>query len=521
MRKPTFAIASLLTLSAVSAAVAVPVSAGAADGGTAFRAPIYIDNQLAGSEGFVMEATDPKNPDAPRRLIYATHEGTTLLYKAGLTSPAGSTDYTSTYRNQVNLWTSADDGKSWQRANFNGTGFFTNPAQNSGFSDPDITEDGAGNVYITGINLVNDSLVSSPDRGATWPTGTAQCHEGDRPWLAGGPGTSVFMADDPSSSSWQVVRSTDAGATCSSAYLNREADGTGYGKIVYDARTDTLWEAAVKGGTVGAISFTGAMKAFDDAAAAGTTGEIGSFTFHPIADTTLNTFWNAQIAESPDGTFYVVWTTQDDGPNHVMMGWSRDNGATWQTKEISQPATGTAIAPWVAAGTDGRVDVAWYEWAQLASDVNNTAADNPMSVKFATVSGGNTDNPTVDQITDPIGRPVHLGPMCLGTACVASTSDRRLGEFFTITPDQFGCVMIATGDTMMTDPTTGGTLPTARGLYTVQDEGTSLTGEDCAAAHPDAVGPALPEMPAPALAAVAALLVAGAVVIRRRRRLAG
>ena len=79
--------------------------------------------------------------------------------------------------------------------------------------------------------------------------------------------------------------------------------------------------------------------------------------------------------------------------------------------------------------------------------------------------------------------------------------------------------MIATGDTMMTDSATGGALPTARGLYTVQDSGTSLTGQDCAAAHADAVGPQLPETPAPALAAIGAVLaVMVTVAVRRRRR---
>lgn len=534
MRAPR--LAAVVALLTATATVTTPVVAGAADSGaTAFREPIYVDNQLAGSEGFVLDAVDPQDPDAPSRLIYATHEGTTLFYRTGGSqSPTGDGDFASTYRNQVNLWTSGDDGKSWQRANFNGTGFFTNPAQNSGFSDPDITQDGDGNVYITGINLVNDSLVSSPDRGATWPTGTVQCHEGDRPWLAGGPGRSVFLADNPSAtdSGHIVVRSTDGGATCSSAYLDREADGVGYGKIVYDPDTDTLWEAATKGGQVGAISFPGAMKAFDDAAKAGTTGAIGSFTFHPIGAATFNTFWKAQIAQSDDidpvtgqRDLYVVWTTQQNAPNAVLMAMSRDDGATWTTSIIRAPETGTAYAPWVAAGSGGRVAVSWYEFANPATTISSTDADNPMYVKFAMVRHANRAQPMIGPVIDPMGShgPVHLGPICTsGTTCVASpTGDRRLGEFFTIAPDRSGCVMIATGDTMMTDPATGGTLPTARGLYTVQDAGESLTGQDCAAAHPDAVGPALPESAAPALAAVVALLAATAVVVRRRRAAAG
>ncbi|MDT5211004.1 MAG: hypothetical protein QOF67_3419, partial [Mycobacterium sp.] len=154
---------SLRLLSAVAALTcaglaAIPASAQASK--LHFRAPVYVDTQLAGSEGFVMYAAKS------HRLIYATHEGTTLLMRGGLTgAPSGDADYLSTYRNQVNMWTSANDGHSWQRVNWNGTGFFTGPDHNLGFSDPDLTEDGAGNIYVAGIDLANDSLVSSSDGG--------------------------------------------------------------------------------------------------------------------------------------------------------------------------------------------------------------------------------------------------------------------------------------------------------------------------------------------------------------------
>src|SRR5205085_996643 len=74
------------------------------------------------------------------------------------------------YRNQVNMWTSDDSGASWRRVTFPG-GFQTNPAQNTGFSDPDLTQDEAGRVYNTGIDLVNDSLFSSNDGGKNWDNG--------------------------------------------------------------------------------------------------------------------------------------------------------------------------------------------------------------------------------------------------------------------------------------------------------------------------------------------------------------
>src|SRR5438874_950597 len=90
----------------------------------AFRKVVYVDDQLAGSEGFVLTA--PQS----HRLIYVTHEGTTLLMRGGLSgAPAGDSDYLSTYRNQVNMWSSDNHGRAWQRINWTGSGFFTPPDQ--------------------------------------------------------------------------------------------------------------------------------------------------------------------------------------------------------------------------------------------------------------------------------------------------------------------------------------------------------------------------------------------------------
>jgi hypothetical protein len=449
-----------------------------------FRAPIFVDNQLAGSEGFVMYAAKS------HRLIYATHEGTTLLLRGGLAgAPSGDGDYDSTYRNQVNMWTSADDGHSWQRVDWNGTGFFTGPDHNLGFSDPDLTEDGAGNIYVAGIDLANDALVSSPDGGVTWPTGTVQCHEGDRPWLAGGRGKEVFLADNSEQYGHIVVRSTDGGATCSSAFATGVVGNwTGYGKLVYDAKTDTLYEAAVNGNQLGMIALRNATAKFDS-------GSPGSFTAYPaVGHTSSNTFWKAQIAQDAAGTLYLTWSTDDRKPgtsggcsgaatpsaNSVLLTHSTDGGKTWsKPMVVAHPGT-TVNWPWIVAGAPGRVAVAWYAYDRIV-DLNCAPADAKMGVRFAMIRDASSRHP-VSLVTDPIGRPVHVGPVCTnGTACVATGQDRRLGEFFTLAADVNGCVMIATGDTTRTDPLTGAQLPTARPLFTVQTSGPSLTGGTCQA----------------------------------------
>lgn len=59
--------------------------------------------------------------------------------------------------------------------------------------------------------------------------------------------------------------------------------------------------------------------------------------------------------------------------------------------------------------------------------------------------------------------------------------DRRLGDYFEINLEQAGCLLIATGDTRLSDPARAGPLPTARPLCVRQNAGPSLTGRgDCA-----------------------------------------
>ncbi|MFL5885364.1 MAG: hypothetical protein ACJ77M_09865, partial [Thermoleophilaceae bacterium] len=224
----------LVTMGLALFALAVPAAAARAATPDGFTAPSYVDTTLAGGEPLVLD------DNVHHSLIYTSHEGTTHLYRPGFTALE---PVLFNYRNQVNMWTSSDNGASWRRVVFPG-GFQTNPAQNTGFSDPDLTQDEGGRVYNTGIDLVNDALFSSNDGGHTWDKGTANCHNGDRPWLAGGKKDQVFMATDTAegeSGGHTIFESTDGGQTCSATGVPDAGPGyTGYGKLYYDHRNGKL-----------------------------------------------------------------------------------------------------------------------------------------------------------------------------------------------------------------------------------------------------------------------------------------
>jgi hypothetical protein len=450
-----------------------------------FTPPIYVDQQLAGGEPEVFADT------LHGRLIYTSHEGTTHLYRDGIVmSPWGDFNFVSNYCNQVNIWTSPDGGVNWYRDRYLGTQCPTSPAINTGFSDPDLTQDASGRVYNTGIDLVNDALFSSVDGGQTWDKGTPDCHDGDRPWLAGGKASQVYMATDTvegSGSGHEVFVSNDGGATCSATGIADNGplpDGgtfTGFGKLYYDRLNGTVVEPALFNHPDGSFGL-----GISTMPAGGS-----SFTPHEgVRGTSLYAHWPA-IAIDAGGTVYLTWDTDDrqagtsggcngaatPAPNSIMLASTRDLGQTWSAPiTVAHPGNARVFWPWIAAGDAGKVSVVWYQTEPQDGLPDLDCQTGHVHAMESSILGATGKKPTL-LTTDAAGRAVHVGWVCQGgTTCVATGQDRRLGDYFTNTLDASGCVLIATGDTRLLDPTTGGPLPTARPVFLKQVGGPRLIG---------------------------------------------
>ncbi len=299
----------LLTATA-AALLLVTILAGSAQAAPfRFGPPVFVNRTLGGGEPSVAYAVKSG------LLVYTSHEGTTHLFTSGLpTAPAESGAFITGYHNQVNIWTSSDNGLKWQLVPF---GTKTNPFA-TGFSDPDLTQDANGNIYNTGIDLANDALFSSQNGGRSWPTGTFNCHEGDRPWLAGGQDNEVFLSTDTEEAGHEFFHSTDAGASCASNAITdggTAPQGTmfagwsyeGQGKIFYDHRRGSVVEPVLYTnpktnlfGGVGVGILPNASHAFSTSGAA--------FKDVPIAATTEFSHWPSMAIDS-QGNYYMVWDT--------------------------------------------------------------------------------------------------------------------------------------------------------------------------------------------------------------------
>jgi hypothetical protein len=427
-----------------------------------FGKPVVVDADLAGGEPSVIWDR------VHRVFVYTSHEGETHTSPTGLTAPSSYSGTAAQIRNNVNMWTSPD-GLHWTRVDVPSTAGAPGTASNAGFSDPDLTQDAGGRIYNTGIDMVNDSLFSSPDGGRTWDKGTANCHEGDRPWLAGGPRDTVFLATNPFESFHSVFASTDGGASCGTTSF---IDKNGRGKLRYDAGPNPALHGSLiepystPDGTVGVSILRDAVAAFQSG--------TGAFVEHPA--TKSDGFFEHFPAVSLDdqGNVYVVWADQHAGGNAIWLTMSHD-GVTWTKPYVVARPGHTVFWPWVAAGSRGNAAVVWWEYG-------SAGATGPVSVMDANIFGIGTPH-LRKYTTNAAGRPIHLGAVCGGdaTGCLITGGDRRLGDYFTNTLDAHGCVIIATADTTLTDPSTGAARAWSSPIFLRQDAGPSLTGSTCSA----------------------------------------
>jgi hypothetical protein len=497
---------------AVAGVAALSVAASPSFGGgkspVGFAKPAYVDDQLAGGEPISYYDR------AHQTYIYTSHEGTTHTLHDGVGgAPVTTSQMAQNYRNQVNIWTSRD-AVHWSRVNLDGTGFEADPSKNQGFSDPDLTQDNGGRVYNTGIDLVNDALFSSKDGGRTWDRGTINCHEGDRPWLAGAHKNEVFLANDPtySTGGHTIWRSTDGGNTCSTFGIGDYGPGfTGYGKLYYNRANGSLVEPVIygNGSAVGIAILKHASKAFDK--------QKGAFHQIQISPSNgLSTHFPA-LALDTAGNIYFSWTdAPSNGKNSVWFAEMNPNGKILiKPHVISHPGT-TVLWPWIIAGAPGNASIVWYQYDKVVPNPD-TATSGKVYVYQATLLHQGTSS-AKKYVVNASGRPVHEGGICQGgTTCVATGQDRRLGDYLTNALDARGCVMIATGDTMTVDPVTGGQRAWSLPLFIMQNAGPSLMHGSCKSNMKESALIGTGNGERGPLAAIGAALLLGSALIRVRR----
>ena len=123
---------------------------------------------------------------------------------------------------------------------------------------------------------------------------------------------------------------------------------------------------------------------------------------------------------------------------------------------------GDAMWPWIVAGDDGRVAVAWLQ--NLKGKPNEfywyvAMTTNGHGSTVACSDGSTKSVKPQFAVANASTRPVHVGAVCLnGTNCNASpgdAGDRRLGDFITVNFDKDGQLFVTGGDTTLPNPAGG------------------------------------------------------------------
>jgi hypothetical protein len=145
---------------------------------------------------------------------------------------------------------------------------------------------------------------------------------------------------------------------------------------------------------------------------------------------------------------YVVRSTAPAGADPSTVKWST-------AKRIS--GAGTNTFPWITAGSDGRVDVAWYHSETTTTNGRFGAANltnAEWSVQLAQSLDAHAASPTY-QIASVSEHPVKYGQICTnGLGCVTG-GDRSLGDFLQVAIDQRGAAVVSYVDDTSADTAAG------------------------------------------------------------------
>jgi hypothetical protein len=166
------------------------------------------------------------------------------------------------------------------------------------------------------------------------------------------------------------------------------------------------------------------------------------------------------------GNLYVAWGMNNARTNRfdIWFASSRDKGKSWYGPfQISQ-GLGTSVMPWLAAGDNGRVTIAWYGTSAVG-DPNTLPTSAQWNLYFAQSTSANDREPAFTQVQagDHV---LHVGS--IRTGGLIGSGDRRLLDFFEIALNRQGMTHIIYADTGLTT----GTVP-AKLSYTRQTGGPS------------------------------------------------
>jgi hypothetical protein len=147
---------------------------------------------------------------------------------------------------------------------------------------------------------------------------------------------------------------------------------------------------------------------------------------------------------------YVVHSLEPAGADPSALTWSAPERVTG-----SGASAGTNTFPWITAGSDGRVAVAYYH-ADETSEAGTCASGSGTCTLYGAsslthaewsvqmVESLNAHDPSPTYATSQVSEaPVKHGQICTNGIGCATGGDRSLGDFLQVTPDTNGAALVS------------------------------------------------------------------------------
>jgi hypothetical protein len=332
----------------------------------------------------------------------------------------------------VDFWRSFDGGATWS---YSQPVFSLNGAT-GGFDSHVIVADN-GDVWLADLGVAAIYVGRSTDRGATFAGTTPPGVDSDREWLGiytppGAPApTKTFVSYhdinvDNLPYECIILFGQIGQPVCNPMATDPAAVANGTGNTVIGPQVfDHAGNVYAVFGTPGAPT-------------GGAPAAIRNLYLAKSADGVV--FSNKLIYSAPVGfdvagifpviavdradNLYVAWSERATpyGPSVAKISASSNAGATWSAPQTLSAPTGSAVLPWLVAGSAGQVDVVWV--GTTSGSTNDPTAD--WFVYQAQTQNALAAAPkySVSRVTS---QPVRYGNVCLsGLGCTTAGDDGRI-----------------------------------------------------------------------------------------------